>query len=415
MRMRWAFYTAALISGLGIAVALAIYPQIALWLHLPAWVTQAFGLATIPTISALLAAYLLNQKVKQQQSAVTALAAANDAEEAHQYARELEVLVVFGQALARCHDLEALTETAGSYLPQLANGDGAWVLVRQGTGWNALIGTVDGATEALADRAFWDQVDGGARRPEYDDQSCFPLTVGDAVVGILGVAHPQPLSERRLQVLAAAAALLAISIKNVQLFEEIRERSLVDGLTGCFNRTYGLGVIDTEMRRARRSFSPLCLIMLDLDHFKNINDQHGHLCGDSVLSAVGRRMRELLRNSDVKCRYGGEEFLVLLPDTPLPGALHVAESLRREIAAIQLPWRDGTVGVTASIGLTAALPGEVDVSALIGRADSALYRAKREGRDCVRVELDSSAAPSGVATAVATAPPATQAGDTAAE
>lgn len=375
------------------AVILAVYPDIARRLDLPMWLTEGAGLATIPTLSALLAAYLLSQKVKHQQAQVDALAAASDAEQARQYARELEVLVVFGQALGRCHDVEALTEAAGSYLLQLVGGDDAWVLVRQGDGWHALIGTADGTTEALADRTFWDRMDERAPRAD-EDQICFPLTVGDAIVGVLGVARGQrAFHDRRLQVLATAAALLAISIKNVQLFEEIRERSLIDGLTGCFNRTYGLGVIDTELRRARRSNSPLCLIMLDLDHFKDINDRYGHLCGDSVLGAVGRRMRELLRNSDVKCRYGGEEFLVLLPDTPLPGALHVAESLRREINAIQLQWRDATVTVTASIGLTAALPGELDVPALIGRADAALYRAKREGRNCVRVELEPAGPP----------------------
>jgi diguanylate cyclase (GGDEF)-like protein len=417
MRARWALITSALIGGLAIAVVLAVYPEIALRLDLPIWLTEGAGLATIPAIAALLAAYLLNQKVKQQQAYVTALAAASEVEQARQYASELETLVVFGQALARCHDLEALMEASSSYLPQLASGEDAWVLVRQGSGWNALIGTADRTTEGLADRAFWDQMEGGSPRREYDNQSCFPLTVGDAIVGVLGVPHPQPLGERRLQVIAAAAALLAIAIKNIQLFEEIREHSVVDGLTGCFNRTYGLGVIDTELRRARRSHSPLCLIMLDIDHFKNINDRYGHLCGDSVLAAVGRRMRELLRNSDVKCRYGGEEFVVLLPDTPLTGALHVAESIRREIGAIQLQWRETTVAVTASIGLTAAGPAELEVSTLVGRADAALYRAKREGRNCVRVEL-AALAPSPTATTpvgVAAPPPSTKIGGAASE
>ena len=85
-------------------------------------------------------------------------------------------------------------------------------------------------------------------------------------------------------------------------------------------------MIDTELRRARRSQMPVSLIMFDIDHFKDINDEHGHLCGDAVLAAIGTRLRELLRGSDLKCRYGGEEFLVLLPETALEGAKRVADT-----------------------------------------------------------------------------------------
>ena len=97
-------------------------------------------------------------------------------------------------------------------------------------------------------------------------------------------------------------------------------------------------MIDAELRRARRSQTPVSMIMFDLDHFKDVNDRYGHLCGDAVLSAVGKRMKEVLRGSDLKCRYGGEEFLVLLPETPLHGARRVAETLRREIAERPVPW-----------------------------------------------------------------------------
>ena len=147
-------------------------------------------------------------------------------------------------------------------------------------------------------------------------------------------------------------------------------------------------MIDTELRRARRSQMPVSLIMFDLDHFKEINDRYGHLCGDAVLAAVGARMREVLRGSDLKCRYGGEEFLVLLPETPLEGAKRVADTLRRELADMAVQWKDETLHVTASFGVTMALPSEIDTQALIGRADVALYRAKDQGRNCVRLSLE---------------------------
>jgi diguanylate cyclase (GGDEF)-like protein len=103
-------------------------------------------------------------------------------------------------------------------------------------------------------------------------------------------------------------------------------------------------------------------------------------------------MRDLLRGSDLKCRYGGEEFLVLLPETALEGAKRVADTLRRELAETAIPWQEATIGITASFGVTTALPSEVDSQALIARADAALYRAKDQGRNCVRLSIESAVA-----------------------
>jgi diguanylate cyclase (GGDEF)-like protein len=168
----------------------------------------------------------------------------------------------------------------------------------------------------------------------------------------------------------------------------VRENSVCDALTGCYNRQHALEVIDAELRRARRSRLPLALIMFDLDHFKQINDGHGHLCGDAVLAHVGQRMKAALRGSDLKCRWGGEEFLVLLPDTTPSGAERVADVLRRDLEEHPLAWyvadiHVADIAVTASFGLTIIAPGETDPTAVIGRADAALYRAKERGRNCV--------------------------------
>ena len=153
-----------------------------------------------------------------------------------------------------------------------------------------------------------------------------------------------------------------------------------------------MDIIDVELRRARRSQMSVSLIMFDLDHFKEVNDRHGHLCGDAVLAAVGARMRDVLRGSDFKCRYGGEEFLVLLPETPLEGAKRVADTLRRDLSELDIQWKGETLNITASFGVTTAMPSEVDIKALIGRADVALYRAKDQGRDCVRLSVDTAVA-----------------------
>ena len=217
------------------------------------------------------------------------------------------------------------------------------------------------------------------------------MIVGDTAVGILGVRKSADEVHRThwRRAMASVAALLAISARNVLLIGEIQEHGVYDGLTGCFNRTRGMKVLDSELQRARRGQTPFSLIMFDLDYFKSVNDRYGHLCGDAVLTSVGKRMREVLRNSDVKCRYGGEEFLVLLPDTPHDGASHVAESLRRELSKTSVLWNGESVTVTASVGVAVASMGELDARALIGRADTALYRAKHEGRNRVCIETGS--------------------------
>ena len=124
--------------------------------------------------------------------------------------------------------------------------------------------------------------------------------------------------------------------------------------------------------------------MFDIDHFKTINDELGHLRGDDLLRAVGAQLTRVLRSTDVRCRYGGDEFLIILPDTPLIGAAQVAESVRREMATLAMVAGGKTIAVTVSVGAAAAGPAELGVTSLIERADDALYQAKRAGRDrCV--------------------------------
>jgi diguanylate cyclase (GGDEF)-like protein len=208
---------------------------------------------------------------------------------------------------------------------------------------------------------------------------CFAMVAGGTSVGVIGIRNTPPLSPRERDVVGAAATLLAIGVRNVQLLQETRENSMRDGLTGCFSRAFGLETLDKELRRARRSSRPLSILMFDLDHFKRVNDTGGHLRGDALLAAVGEQLHNLLRGTDFRCRYGGDEFLIILPDTPLLGAQQVAEGIRREISALQI--EGAPAGVTASIGVALAGTGEMDVVGLIARADEALYKAKHAGRN----------------------------------
>jgi diguanylate cyclase (GGDEF)-like protein len=207
------------------------------------------------------------------------------------------------------------------------------------------------------------------------------MVAASVPLGVVGIQEAATLTAHQRKALGAAAGLMAIAVRNVELLLETREQSLRDGLTGCFNRGHGLETLDGELRRARRSRQPLSILMFDIDHFKTINDELGHLRGDDLLRAVGAKLTRVLRSSDVRCRYGGDEFLIILPDTPVIGAQQVAESLRREMAGLAMVAGDRTIPVTVSVGIAAAGPAELGVAAFIDRADDALYRAKRAGRD----------------------------------
>jgi diguanylate cyclase (GGDEF)-like protein len=237
-----------------------------------------------------------------------------------------------------------------------------------------------GAQESAAKIALCEIDPPPGVEPEF---SCFPMIIAGMPVGVLGVATQPPIADEQRRILTSAAALLAVSLKNADLFQKVVESNVRDPLTGCVTRRHGMAVFQTELRRARRSQLPISLILFDLDNFKAVNDRYGHLAGDAVLGAVGGRINAVLRGSDQKCRYGGEEFLILLPDTPGQGARRVAETLRREIAAIAIPWNEDVLRITASFGLTAITPGEIDPLPAIARADEALYRAKQDGRNCV--------------------------------
>lgn len=186
--------------------------------------------------------------------------------------------------------------------------------------------------------------------------------------------------------LIVAGSLAFLLMHKERADEETTRLATTDPLTGVFNRRTFIELAEQELARARRSAAPLSLMMLDLDHFKRVNDTYGHLVGDQVLVAFTRLVRECVRRGDLVVRYGGEEFCVLLPGTALAAAAALAERIRATTTArmlTPLPFR-----ITVSIGLTACAGGaHVGLDELLARADEALYRAKDEGRNRV-VTLD---------------------------
>lgn len=168
-----------------------------------------------------------------------------------------------------------------------------------------------------------------------------------------------------------------------RMTERLVQLSRTDMLTDIANRRAFMEALAEEYRRARRYGHPFTLLMIDLDHFKTVNDNYGHEGGDAALKAFSRTIKPMLRETDQFARMGGEEFSILLPETALDEAMQLAERIGRAVAAIRVNCRRGTFGITASIGVSELQPQDADPEETLGRADKALYTAKAEGRNRV--------------------------------
>lgn len=210
---------------------------------------------------------------------------------------------------------------------------------------------------------------------------------GDGVVVLAGKHRllVGPEDEIALHRLVAQAAVV---IDNARLYEQIRNMATLDGLTGAYNHSHFHELLEQELVRGQRYRRPFSLLMLDIDHFKRVNDTFGHQTGDRALQGFVARCKEELRETDILGRYGGEEFVILLPETGLTRARMVAERLRESIAGMTLTAGGDKLNMTVSIGVTAWPEcGKDDVGSVISKADTALYKAKHEGRNRVATEL----------------------------
>jgi diguanylate cyclase (GGDEF)-like protein len=164
---------------------------------------------------------------------------------------------------------------------------------------------------------------------------------------------------------------------------ELHQLSITDGLTNMFNRKHLMDLFDMEMSRARRYRISFSVLIADIDHFKKINDTYGHLAGDAVLRSIADTLRHVVRECDHVGRYGGEEFLIILPSSDATGAIKMAQRIREQISQVSF-YNDGNeISITISVGVAQCNDGEDSVAAILGRADSALYQAKASGRNQV--------------------------------
>ena len=219
-----------------------------------------------------------------------------------------------------------------------------------------------------------------------------PLRVSDDAMFFLMLLTPMARNLSRDQTLALDSALrhLALSLKNARNYQQMCHFAECDSLTGMFNRRNGEDTLRREVSRHRRYGQDLSLIILDLDHFKKINDTWGHLVGDEVLRGTAEAMKGILRSTDSCCRFGGEEFVIILPHTSLANAEWLAERLRHNICQLRFEAKGKEFSVTASMGVACIAEGkDMEMRDLLDNADKALYQAKNTGRNrvvCADVE-----------------------------
>jgi diguanylate cyclase (GGDEF)-like protein/PAS domain S-box-containing protein len=220
-----------------------------------------------------------------------------------------------------------------------------------------------------------------------------PIFIQDRIIGMLALDSNQPgsFTENHARLATAFAAQVAITLENARLFEETQRLAIHDYLTDLFNRRHFMELARQAYNTAKRYEEPISVIMLDIDHFKKVNDIYGHIVGDQVLQNIAQVCKKELRDSDIIGRYGGEEFVILLPQTAAftskdantPPALKVAERLRTAIENIHIPTEHGAIRTTISLGISELSDTCTDVEQIINCADQALLQAKNQGRNRV--------------------------------
>ncbi|HEX4324310.1 MAG TPA: diguanylate cyclase [Gaiellaceae bacterium] len=270
--------------------------------------------------------------------------------------RVREALARFGEALAATHDSQQLLRIVAETAAEATSARACRIVSADGSV------VVSGDADADGDRLI------------------LPLIASGERFGTLELVGDSFSKEARMNA-ASLAAHAVVALENAHLHGMVERQALVDGLTGLANRRAAADALHGEAARAERLQTPLSVVLADLDGFKDVNDEYGHAVGDEVLRAFAEVLRETVRESDVAGRWGGEEFLLLLPGADLGGAMQLAERIRLGLAERRIPSAPD-LRVTASFGV-AEYSGESNSEQLVEAADSALYRAKRAGKDRV--------------------------------
>jgi diguanylate cyclase (GGDEF)-like protein len=300
------------------------------------------------------------------------------------FAHEMQKLISFDRLSV------AFLDESGSYLRIVASGS------RSDSGWGMesiipLVGT--GPGWVVLNEKHFIHPDTRDQQHFIEDQFLYedgirsyillPLEARRRVVGTFGVGshHPQAFSVKDLSLLAQLSKQISVAIENVKLYQRTKETSILDDVSSLFNFRYFHQALDRELKLVARHKSRLSLIFIDLDNFKQVNDTHGHLRGSRTLREVGFLIRAAIRETDIACRYGGDEFVVILPDTDALAAKRLGERIRQIVLRHVFLKEEGiNARLGASIGV-ATYPNEApNKEELIHLADEAMYRDKEENR-----------------------------------
>jgi diguanylate cyclase (GGDEF)-like protein len=243
---------------------------------------------------------------------------------------------------------------------------------------------------AQAGRAY--VIDDVAAEPDYipgvqgaKSEIAIPMLAEGRVIGVLNAESPRPSAYTRdhVRTLSVVAQQAAVVLRSAQLYEEMRRLATTDPLTGLHNRRRFVQLLEETLRRARRYREAFAVVLLDVDHFRAVNDRHGQGAGDRVLETVAGAMRDWVRDTDSVARIGGDEFAALLLQMNAEQAAPVVERLRAAIEGLTLRLGDATIGLAVSAGIAGYPAHGADAEALLSRADAALHEAKRQGRNRV--------------------------------
>jgi diguanylate cyclase (GGDEF)-like protein len=276
--------------------------------------------------------------------------------------------------LLRDEDTLVLRAQHGSLTPLLEEGE---TFPCEAEWWNNVLDS--GGIATIGDLSA---IEGKARIcEEAQSRISIPMISYGQPLGLLILSSRERnfFAHTEIQPLESVADIFASAIQNANYVQRVKQLAYLDGLTGIFNRRYFETRITEEIERARRFGSELAVVMVDVDKFKSLNDTYGHLLGDEVLRQVSSLLSKQIRKIDVVCRYGGEEFVILLPQTALEQALHVADKLRRAVEEWQFPGVPRTLTISGGV---AVFPNHGNTrDELVKTADAALYAAKESGRN----------------------------------
>jgi two-component system, cell cycle response regulator len=314
-----------------------------------------------------------------------------------------ETLQRYGDTLAATHDLNALVGAVLDTAVQATRSRGGRLMLydpeRGEAVEQARIGTARGSRADLPMVVTAGDGVEGAALAAHESRTvqapramlAVPILREHHLLGLVTAVDPQEgaFGDDDVEVLSALAVQAGVAIENARLHQVVERQAVTDALTGLANRRQFYEVLGREYERAQRFGTPLSLILLDVDDFKHINDERGHLAGDAVLHGVASSLGDMIREIDLAARYGGEEFAVLLPQTDKEGAAHLAERLRVAIEARTVHFGGAEIsGITSSFGVASGPKDGTTQIDLIATADAALYQAKREGKNRVVVSSE---------------------------